>query len=824
MTQNHETLEAALMYAELGWRIIPCKALDKSPHIKEWPSRATSSAEQIRRWWKKWPNALIGVLTGDAGRIVLDVDEKNGKHGEATLAGHVQKYGPLPETMEHRTPSLGRQVWFCLPEGQHLRTGVCALGDGLDVKADAGYVIVPPSVMVDGRTYEWINSPLTHEPALAPTWIAAELHANTQPQKRGERKPIGDDGLAAREPAKLARALLAIPNEERSYDDWITALHAYKAAVRGDEEFYEPFEEWSSCYPENTCEVIREKWESVSDSSIGAEYIYRLARKHGFDEAPEDFVGSNDQWRVREKRPTIRHVGGELDQVVAKAEATLVAAEDGIYCYGTSLSRPKVIDIKASDGRETKGVRVISLDDAYLRERLTAAVRFKKYDARSKSYEDINCPVEIAQTILSHREWKFPELTGFTNVPMLRPDGTVLDKPGFDAATGMLFDPGSAVYTISDNPSRADALKAVETLAEPLSGMPYVDDVDRSVAITAILSGFSRRSVTLLPLFAFSAKAAGSGKSLHADIISEMVEGHPAEAIPPGEQREELGKQLATALMRGSPIVSLDNLVDPLGKMPLIHSVLSQENVPLRILGQSKDVIVPGHRLLLVNGNNLVILADLVRRTLICHLDAQCEDPENRYFTFHPVRLIRENRERFVTAALTILRAFERAERPQPPWGEEPGKVAPMGGFEEWDARVRAAVMWLGLPDPCGSTRALKVADPERSATLHALRAWDGVFGAWDGVSKPAPVVTSRMLFNGLADNKGDGVIPSTEQVELREALEEAMPSNKKFTARAIGEWLSSIEGAYRCGYVVRKGPGDTVAKVAGWILVKTSA
>jgi hypothetical protein len=435
-----DTLATALLYAELGWRIIPCKAADKSPHIKDWRGRATTKADDIKRWWKRWPEALIGVLTGDGGPVVLDVDEKNGKHGEAALAALVLKYGPLPQSIEHRTPSGGRQIWFCLPEGQRLPTRVCGLGDGLDVKADAGYVVVPPSLMADGRQYKWINTPLTHDLALAPTWIAVELHTNAQPQNAGKRKPIGDDSLAARDPAKLSRALLTIPNEDRNYDEWIAALHAYKAAVRGDEELYEPFEEWSLLYPKNTRQVTREKWDSVFQSSIGAGYIYRLARQYGFDEAPEDFVGTEDQWRVRKNRPVIECIGGELDQIIVKAERELVAAKDGIYVYGNMLVRPAIREIEASDGRKTMAIRLVPLDEAYLRERLTAVVRFQKYDNRTKSLVVINCPYEVARAILSHGNWDLPEVTGFTDVPILRPDGTLLKERGYDAANSQLYD------------------------------------------------------------------------------------------------------------------------------------------------------------------------------------------------------------------------------------------------------------------------------------------------------------------------------------------------------------------------------------------------
>jgi hypothetical protein len=336
-----------------------------------------------------------------------------------------------------------------------------------------------------------------------------------------------------------------------------------------------------------------------------------------------------------------------------------------------------------------------------------------------------------------------------------------------------------------------------------------------------MLSAFVLRAVDAVPVFGFDARAAGTGKSMHADIISEIAEGHPAEAIPPGETREELGKQLATALMRGAPTISIDNVIDPLGDMPLINAASSQKQVALRILGQSRDVIVPGPRLILANGNNLTIKGDLVRRILVVHLDARCEYPENRCFEFHPVKVIQQARAEFLSAAYTILLSFVAAGRPQPDWGDGEGQVTHMGGYEEWDKLVRACVIWLGGADPCGSMRALKAADPDRMATLRALRAWETVFGAWDGNEKSQrPYVTAKALFQGHAGSKDEGVIPTPAMEELREALEIALPSNKKFAPKAIGEWLASIAGQLRAGYTVERAPEE--ARVAIWLLVKS--
>src|SRR5437879_2880227 len=95
-------LQAALGYAERGWPVFPvhwpknggcscnkpeCDAVGKHPHTRNGLLDATVDPVQIRDWWTKWPEANIGVRTGDeSGVVVLDLDEKNGNSGSDSLA------------------------------------------------------------------------------------------------------------------------------------------------------------------------------------------------------------------------------------------------------------------------------------------------------------------------------------------------------------------------------------------------------------------------------------------------------------------------------------------------------------------------------------------------------------------------------------------------------------------------------------------------------------------------------------------------------------------------------------------------------------------
>lgn len=134
---------AAAELAAQGCPVFPCKP-SKQPYTRNGFKDATCDAAQITSWGAQYPAALVGVPTGAAsGLFVLDVDVKNGKDGFATWEA---RGWPLPDTREHRTLNGGGAHYlFRHPEGVTLANSAGKLGDGLDTRADGGYVIWWPA-------------------------------------------------------------------------------------------------------------------------------------------------------------------------------------------------------------------------------------------------------------------------------------------------------------------------------------------------------------------------------------------------------------------------------------------------------------------------------------------------------------------------------------------------------------------------------------------------------------------------------------------------------------------------------------------------------
>lgn len=190
MTDN-DLLQAALSYAARSWPVLPLRPRGKEPLTAHGFKDATTDPATIRSWWQRWPDANIGLATGrSSGVVVLDVDPRHG--GDESLLN----LPPLPESVESLTGGGGRHIYFHSP-GFEVRCRSSALGPGLDLKGDGGYVLLPPSVHPSGGRYEWELSSHPDEVPIAPMpdWLLALLStaktATAPPDHAADRIPMG---------------------------------------------------------------------------------------------------------------------------------------------------------------------------------------------------------------------------------------------------------------------------------------------------------------------------------------------------------------------------------------------------------------------------------------------------------------------------------------------------------------------------------------------------------------------------------------------------------------------------------------------------------
>jgi hypothetical protein len=177
---THDVEQNALEYLRRGWSVIPIRPHDKRPAIRwmEYQHRLATE-DEIREWYRHWPNANVGIVTGAiSGLVVLDVDPKH--DGDASLEGLIREHGPLPHTIEAETGGGGRHLYFSHPGGM-VRNKV-GLASGIDLRGDGGCVVAPPSIHASGKVYSWLPGHEPHKttPAPLPNWLLMVMTGSSQ--------------------------------------------------------------------------------------------------------------------------------------------------------------------------------------------------------------------------------------------------------------------------------------------------------------------------------------------------------------------------------------------------------------------------------------------------------------------------------------------------------------------------------------------------------------------------------------------------------------------------------------------------------------------
>jgi hypothetical protein len=171
----------ALHFADRGWPVFPITPGAKKPPIpKQWETRASTNPQLIRQWWRHTPYT-IGIATGPAGLVVIDLDtpkhDQPTPHQWATLgittgAGMLKalaraRGATITPTYTVATPSGGWHLYYTTPPGVALRNTHHQIGWLIDTRAAGGYVIAPGSP-IPPSGYELIDD---RDPVTLPTWL-----------------------------------------------------------------------------------------------------------------------------------------------------------------------------------------------------------------------------------------------------------------------------------------------------------------------------------------------------------------------------------------------------------------------------------------------------------------------------------------------------------------------------------------------------------------------------------------------------------------------------------------------------------------------------
>jgi hypothetical protein len=486
------------------------------------------------------------------------------------------------------------------------------------------------------------------------------------------------------------------------------------------------------------------------------------------------------------KRPRIL-VTTDEHQVNDQAVAALAGDRD-VYTRGFALVTVQ------SGGESSKrfnrpagSPRICELPHAQLRERLTREAEWVKErtDRHGEvSLVPVNPPDWSVAAVAVRGVWPgLRALEAVVESPALRPDGTVLDAPGYDETTGLLYRPNGRFPAVPARPTLDDARGAVAVLLDLVQEFAFASTAHQTAWLAAALTPLARFAISgPTPLFLLDATAPGSGKGLLADVIAVIATGRtmPRTAYPDSD--EEMRKRITAVALAGDRLMLLDNVTSNLGGAAL-DAALTGTTWRDRILGRSEMTAeLPLLTTWFATANNATLRGDLVRRTIPVRLEPKVEKPDEQTGFKYPRLLahVVENRAALVAAGLTILRAYTAAGCPDQ-------KLTPFGSFEGWSDLVRSAVFWTLEEDPCAVRKGLADADSEALARTGLVDGWAELPGGKDGLAAAGAI---QLVKGDLPDKDG-----FRKYGPLYELFTERGRNGEMITAKSLGHWLRSVEG-----------------------------
>lgn len=768
-------MKAASVYTRLGWRVLPVRAGGKIPLLADWPNQASRDPAVVARWQDEYPTSNIGIACGAGSRFfTLDVDPRHG--GDAALAALEAEHGPLPLTTHARTPSGGSHFLFSLPDFS-VTNSASRVGPGLDIRGDGGQIVVAPSVTPAGQ-YCWINAPWDVTPAPAPAWLLERLG---RVQNADTAAPVSADQrgyFPPASPAVLDQARETLVRHGPAVDGQGGGLHAVHAAAilthdfaLTEEEAWPLFLEWN--------ETNDPPWDDLEDLRVRLQ----RGRKYGKLEFGcrrtldarhiakrmltewKDAGGDNDAlqpvlirirairvgdpliWALIERDvmeftgmkpraialpksniahdavPTkpgeirVTHKLHDVADEATRAIAPYVFVRNGVLCQVVKQERTFIHDL------ESAGIQDI----------MSRSANYVRPD--SGDLIETAAPGPIATILQARRTHEgIRVLEAVTTAPVFLADGSILQERGYNEQARVFLEP-SVTVDVPDQPDRTAARAAVRVFLDLLSDFHFATRADFSSWLAALLSPLTKAATknAPVPLICISANSAGAGKSLLADTLALIVTGDHAENRPYNPRDPaEWGKRLTAFVKAASPVSVFDNANGAIGDEG-IDRLITSSTWSDRLLGASEAPPMPNVTTWLATGNNIEPIGDTVRRVLLVRTEVDVERPDQRtgFKIADLAGYALEHRSALLSAALTILRAFHVAGRPDM-------QLASWGSFTTWSALVRGALVWTGLPDPWLTQQraSIELNEPENEA--HDW--WISVVEASDGT--PAGIST----------------------------------------------------------------------------------
>lgn len=560
----------------------------------------------------------------------------------------------------------------------------------------------------------------------------------------------------------------------------------------------------------------------------------RDARRRGDARTPKEDFGDepeeNLDWdaiRATGKkylRPQVLLVDGELPRITARIQALLNGAarnpltrnSDLIFQRGGELAH--LNRNKIEKPRKPRAGATVAVDAAYhvenellikpatlgwLLNRAMRQIDFFRPGAKGEGWTKTDLSYNYVSQLrdIGESNWTYPTLRATVEAPTLRPDGSILSKPGYDPRSGLFLDTAGIDFPpIPEKPTATQVKAALEILKEPLRDFQFKDGdghkgLSLAVQLSAMLTATVRRSLPTAPAYGFGANAVAAGKTQMAQMNAIIGTGRRTGERPFTPDADEQRKTLSAAFAAGDAVLLFDNVDVDITGGPLCTAISGQVIKTRRLGGNSADdqIEAPTCALVQFTGNKLTASGDMTDRLLICELFIEKRFDAGR-FKYMPLNsYLLEHRPALIAAALTVMRGYFAAGCPE--------VKSRKSRYPEWQQFCSDPLVWLGLSDPVlAFDRAVK-GDPQREMFADLLRSWLKV-----KVGKPSDWRTTKEVL---------GIEGTHEAIAAARAV-----TVERLTVRNATEYLEKKVDETVEGWRLEKA-GGTMKHATTWRLVE---
>jgi hypothetical protein len=704
--------DVAVEYIKMGWRPVPIPYREKGPTITGW-TELRIVEENAQHYFNGAPQN-IGIILGETSKGLVDVDidcpealllaphllpATSGRFGRASKrASHWLYFSDVPKHLKFEDPNIdgpGKTI--------------------VELRSGGVQTVFPGSVHVSGEDIDFEDgADPTQIPRIERGMLEAAvggLAAACLLARYFPRKGRHDFCLALG--GGLLRDQWSVDNAEMfvglvAWAGGSDNPKARAATVRGTAGKIaagEPVTGW------------KKVTELVSDrplgGGVGGQKLVTRARKWlparatpisdrvpiivGFDELEV----ADQMLPALANLPNVFHRGWALVQILRDPKENV---DEGIT-------------------REPNAPRISEMSKARTRGLVSHVCAFQRWKTKDGVSELVACAIPDNPVLELHCRGEWPgvrPLEGITECPVLRPDGTVLDVPGYDRTTGLFYEPNTDFPPIPLEPTLDDATTAVAALYDIVQDFPFESPEHLSAWMALLLTPFARPTIDgCVPFGLLDKNAHRVGATKLSDIIGEIYSGRPLPHMSKTNE-EEMRKRILSLAISGDPVVLLDNIEGALDS-PTLAGAITSMTIQDRRLGVTEMVPMPMRALWLVSANNLILSNELVGRALHIRLETSLEHPEHRTgFKYDPIiPYVHKERPRLASAVLTVLRGYFAAGCPDQ-------GLSSWGSFEAWSRIIRGTLVWAGMPDPISGRKELvESGDSEMGALERALIEWE---------------------------------------------------------------------------------------------------